>query len=68
MARFDSVDRDLGRRDAAECGCGHGDFSRQRLRRNQLAELSPLLIDAGVGRKGALPQDRVEVRTLFGAH
>ena len=33
MARFDSVDGDLGGRDAAQCGCGHGHVGGQRLRR-----------------------------------
>ena len=33
VARFDSVDRDLGGRDAAQCGCGHGHVGGQRLRR-----------------------------------
>ncbi len=43
MARFDSVDCDLGSWDAAQCGCGHGHIGRQRLRRCQLSEQSPLL-------------------------
>ena len=33
VARFDSVDRDLGGWDAAQCGCGHGHVGGQRLRR-----------------------------------
>jgi hypothetical protein len=32
MARFDAVNGDLGSRDAAQCGCGHGQLRRQRLR------------------------------------
>ena len=52
MARFDSVDCDLGGRDAAQCGCGHGHVGGQRLRRGQLAEQSPLLADVAVGGEG----------------
>jgi hypothetical protein len=33
MARFDSVECDLGGRDAAQCGCGHGHVGGQWLRR-----------------------------------
>ena len=33
VARFDSVDGDLGGRDAAQLGCGHRHLGRQRLRR-----------------------------------
>ena len=33
VAGFDSVDGDLGGRDAAQCGCGHGHVGGQRLRR-----------------------------------
>ena len=33
VARFDSVERDLGGWDAAQCGCGHGHIGGQRLRR-----------------------------------
>jgi hypothetical protein len=33
MARFDSVNCDLRSWDAAQCGCGHGHISGQRLRR-----------------------------------
>ena len=52
MARFDSVDGDLGGRDAAQCGCGHGHVGGQRLRRYQLPEQSPLLVDVAVGGEG----------------
>ena len=38
VARFDSVDRDLGGWDAAQLGCGHGHVGGQRLRRQQLSE------------------------------
>jgi hypothetical protein len=68
MARYGPVDRDLGGRDAAQCGRGHGDVSGQRLRRGQVAEQSPLLIDINVGGEGGLPQDRFEVLLLLGAH
>jgi len=37
MAGFASGDGDLGGRNAAECGGGHGHVGRQRLRRCQLA-------------------------------
>jgi len=33
MARFDSVDCDLGGWDGTQCGCGHGHVGGQRLRR-----------------------------------
>ena len=33
VARFDSVNGDLGGRDAAKGGCGHGHVAGQRLRR-----------------------------------
>jgi hypothetical protein len=49
VARLDSVDGDLGNRDAAQCGCGHGDLGGERLRRCQLPEQSPLLADVDVG-------------------
>jgi hypothetical protein len=68
MAGFDSVDGDLCSRDAAQRGCGHGDVGGQRLRRRQLPEQPPLLADAEVGREGRLPQDRVEILLLLGAH
>jgi hypothetical protein len=34
-----------------------GQLRRQRLRRCQLAELSPLLVDVAVHGEGGLPQD-----------
>jgi hypothetical protein len=52
MAGFDSVDGDLGGRDAAQGGCGHGHAGWQRLRRCQLCELPPLLADIDVGGEG----------------
>jgi hypothetical protein len=52
MARFDSVDGDLGGWDAAQCGWGHGHVGGQRLRRQQLPELSPLLVDVAAGGEG----------------
>jgi hypothetical protein len=52
MAGFGSVDGDLGGRDAAQCGCGHGHAGRQRLRRCQLREQPPQLADVGVGGEG----------------
>jgi hypothetical protein len=52
MARFDSVDRDLGGGDAAQRGCGHGHVGGQRLGRGQLPEQLPLLADVHVGGKG----------------
>ena len=52
MARFGSVDRDLGGWHAAQFGCGHGYVGRQRLRRGQLAEQPPLLADVDVGGEG----------------
>ena len=52
VARFDSVDRDLGGRDAAQCGCGHGHVGGQRLRRQQLSEQSPLLVDIAADGEG----------------
>ena len=33
VARFDSLDGDLGGRNAAQCGCGHRHVGGQRLRR-----------------------------------
>jgi len=68
MARFDSVDGDLGGGDAAQCGGGHGHVGGQRLRGGQLPEQPPLLADVAVEREGRLPQDCVEVFSLFGAH
>ena len=41
VARFDSVDGDLGSWDAAQCGCGHGHIGGQRLRGGQLPEPPP---------------------------
>ena len=52
VARFDSVDGDLGGRDAAQCGRGHGHLSGQRLRRYQLSEQSPLLVDTAADGQG----------------
>jgi hypothetical protein len=52
MARFDSVDGDLGGWDAAQRGWGHGHLGGQRLRRQQLVELSPLLVDVAAGGEG----------------
>jgi hypothetical protein len=68
VARLDSVDRDLGGRDATQCGRGHGHLGRQRLSGQQLSKLSALLVDVGAGRKGRLSQDRVETLSLLGAH
>src|SRR5260370_948967 len=52
MARLDSVDGDLGGRDAAQRGCGHGHAGGQRLRRYQLPEQPPLLVDVAAGGEG----------------
>ena len=52
VARLDSVDGDLGGRDAAERGCGHGHLGGQRLRRQQLPEQPPLLVDIAAGGEG----------------
>jgi len=52
VARFDSVDCDLGGRDAAQRGCGHGHAGGQRLRRYQFPEQSPLLADIDIGGEG----------------
>ena len=52
VAGFDSVDGDLGGRDAAQRGGGHGDLGGQRLRRGQLPEQPPLLVDIAVGGEG----------------
>jgi hypothetical protein len=52
MARFDSVDGDLGGWDAAQCARGHGHVGGQRLRRQQLGEQSTLLVDIAVGGEG----------------
>jgi len=68
MAMFDPVDGDLGGWNAAQRGCGHGDLGGQRLRRRELLELSPLLVDVAADGEGGLPQDGVEALPLFGAH
>ena len=52
VARFDSVDCDLGGWDAAQCGRGHGHVGGQRLRRYQLSEQSPLLVEIDAGGEG----------------
>ena len=67
-ARFDSVHGDLGGWDAAQYGCGHSHVGGQRLRREQLSEQSPLLVDIAVGGEGRLSQDRIEGLSLLGAH
>ena len=68
MAGFDSVDGDLSGGHATQCGGGHSHAGGQRLRRGKLREALPLLADVAVEREGGLPQDRVEVLPLFGAH
>src|SRR5260221_5749146 len=68
MAGFDSVDGDLGGGDAAQCGGGHDHFGGQRLPGGQLPEQPPLLADVAVEWEGGLPQDCVEVLSLFRAH
>jgi hypothetical protein len=65
---FDSVDRDLGGRDAAQGGCGHGHIGGQRLRRYRLSEQFPLLVDTAVGWEGRLSQNCVEGLSLLDAH
>jgi hypothetical protein len=52
VARLDFVDRDLGGRDAVQCGCGYGHVGGQRLRRYGLSEQTPLLIDTAADREG----------------
>ena len=52
VARFDSVDCDLGGGDAAQRGCGHGHVGGQRLRRGQLLQQPPLLADVAAGGEG----------------
>jgi hypothetical protein len=52
VARFGLINGDLGRSDAPECGFGHGHLGRQRLRREQLLQRSPLLVDIAVGGEG----------------
>ena len=68
VARFDSVDRDLGGWDAAQCGCGHRHVGGQRLCRKQLSEQASLLVDIAAVGEGRLSQDCVEVLSLLGAH
>jgi hypothetical protein len=68
IARFDSVDSDLGGWDATQCACGHGHTGGQRLRRCELVCPPPLLADVAVCREGPLPQDCLEVLSLLGAH
>jgi hypothetical protein len=65
VARFDSVECDLGGGDAAQCGCGHGHAGGRRLRRCQLPEQPPLLADVAAGGEGGLPQESVEVLSLL---
>jgi len=52
VARFDSVDCDLGGLDTAQCGRGHGHVGGQRLRRYRLSEQSPLLVDIAADGEG----------------
>jgi hypothetical protein len=52
VARFDPVDRDLGGWHAAQRGCGYGHVGPQRLRRQQLLQQAPLLVDIAVGGEG----------------
>ena len=52
VARFDSGNGDLGSWDAAQHGSDHGHVGGQRLRRCQLSEQSPLLVDVAAGREG----------------
>ena len=52
VMKVNSVHCDLGGRDAAQRGCGHGHVSGQRLRGYQLAEQPPLLVEVDVGREG----------------
>src|SRR3954462_428662 len=68
VSRFDSVDGDLGGWDAAQCRGAHRHVGGQRLRREQLAKQSPLLVDVAADREGGLSQDRVEGLSLLGAH
>jgi hypothetical protein len=68
MARLNAGDGDLGDRDAAQRAPGHGQVRGQRLRRNQLLQSPPLLVDVGVGREASLPQDRFEGLSLLSAH
>ena len=50
LARFDSINRDLGGTDTTQCGFGDGHIRRQGLRRYRLSEQSPLLIDTAADR------------------
>jgi hypothetical protein len=68
VARLDAVDRDLGGRHAAQRALGHGHVRWQGLRREQLPEQAPLLVDIAVGGEGRLAQDRIEGLSLLGAH
>jgi hypothetical protein len=52
VARFDPVDRDLGRRDAAQYGCGHRHVDGQWLRRCQIPEQLSLLVDVTADGEG----------------
>jgi hypothetical protein len=52
MARIDSGNGDLGDRDAAQRGRGHGQIGGQGLPRCQLPEQPPLLADVAVGWEG----------------
>ena len=49
VAGFDAADGDLGGRDAAQFGGGHGHAGGQRLRREQLPQLPPLLVHVAGG-------------------
>jgi hypothetical protein len=52
MAGFGAIDGDLGGRDAAQRGGGHGHAGRQRLRRGQLRDQPPQLADVGISGEG----------------
>src|SRR5262249_21907298 len=64
----DSVDCDLGGRDAAQCGCGHGHLGGLRIRRRRLVEQSPLLGDITADGPACLSQGCFDVLPLLGAH
>ena len=68
MARLDSGNGDLGDRDAAQRGRGHGHIGGQRLPHYQFPEQPPLLADVNVGGEGSLPQACFEGLALLGAH
>jgi hypothetical protein len=68
VASLYTVDCDLGGRDAAQCGWGHGDVRGQRLRREQFSENAPLLIDVAADGEGSLSEDRVKGLSLLDAH